>query len=219
MSFIANLTGDGIKVPMGCRPLLVAVMFAWILGAAASARAASDGGGSAFIRDFGAKAISVLQSKELSLTKREEKFRTLLRNGFDIRLIGRFALGRYWRQASSEMKRDYLRLFGEYVVKTYSARLGGYKGESLTVVSETPLGNRKDVLVNTRISRPSGPPIKAAWRVRSGKKGLRIIDVMIEGISMVVTQRDEFAAVVRRHGLDGLIETLRARTSMVDAKR
>ena len=219
MSLMANLTGDGITFPMKRRRFLFAAVAAWTLGASASAHAASHGAASAFIRDFGAKAIAVLQSPELSLTELEMKFRALLRNGFDIRLIGRFALGRYWRQASAEMRRDYLDLFGEYVVKTYSARLGGYKGESLVVVSQRSLGKRKDVMVNTRINRPSGPPIKAAWRVRSGKNGLRIIDVMVEGISMVVTQRDEFASVVRRHGLDGLIETLRARTSMVNAKR
>lgn len=201
------------------RSALFAVVVAWALGASIAPAAASESGASPFIRDLGGKAIAILQSQELTLSEREEKFRTLLRNGFDMPLIGRFALGRYWRQANSEMRQDYMGLFSDYVVKTYSARLGGYKGESLVVVSERPLRNGKDVMVNTRINRPSGPPIKAAWRVRSGKNGLRIIDVMVEGISMVVTQRDEFAAVVRRHGLDGLIEVLRARTSMVSARR
>lgn len=102
MSLMANLTGDGITFPMKRRRFLFAAVAAWTLGASASAHAASHGAASAFIRDFGAKAIAVLQSPELSLTEREMKFRALWRNGFDIRLIGRFALGRYWRQASAD---------------------------------------------------------------------------------------------------------------------
>ncbi len=81
------------------------------------------------------------------------------------------------------------------------------------VVSERPLNNKKDVYVKTRIERPSGPPIKATWRVRNTDGRLRVIDIMIEGISMAVTQRDEFAAVMRRNGIDGLLEVLRARAA------
>ena len=132
-------------------------------------------------------------------------------------MVGRFALGRYWRQASREQKNDYIKLFGQFVVQTYASKLGGYSGEALKILSETPLKNKIDVLVNTRIERPSGPPIKVAWRVRSRDKVRRIIDVMVEGVSMVITQREQFAAVVRQHGLHGLLETLRARTTKTGA--
>ena len=77
---------------------------------------------------------------------------------------------------------------------------------------ERPAG-AKDVVVSTRIERPSGPPITAEWRVRVTDGRLRIIDVSIEGVSMVVTQRSEFASVIQRNGVEGLIEVLRARTT------
>ncbi len=196
------------------RVLLVAL--ALCAGQAHAAAAPRDA--STFVRDLGKEAIRVLSSKGESLAQREAKFQAILYDKFDVRTIGRFALGRYWRQASSEQKNDYLRLFGTYIAQDYSTKVGGYTGETLTIDSETPLKNKIDVLVNTRITRPSGPPIKITWRVRFRANGPRIIDVMVEGISMALTQRQQFSSVVSRYGLQGLLETLRARTTKVRAK-
>jgi phospholipid transport system substrate-binding protein len=107
-------------------------------------------------------------------------------------------------------------VFGEYVLKTYSVRLGRYAGATMTILSERPAG-AKDVVVSTRIVRPSGAPIATEWRVRTTGGRYRVIDIMVEGVSMVVTQRSEFAAVIRRYRLQGLIEVLRAYYAPVDA--
>ena len=135
-------------------------------------------------------------------------------SGFDLAFIGRFVLGKYWRATTPEQQEDYLALFGEYLVQTYSARLGGYSGETMAVVS-TRQASEKDFVVRTQIDRPTGPPVVAEWRVRTTGGGFRIIDVMVEGISMAVTQRSEFASVVQRDGIDGLLVILRARTTKI----
>lgn len=101
-------------------------------------------------------------------------------------------------------------------MRKYSAMLGGYAGEVFTVVSEQPSGD-KDVMVLTRIDRPSGPPIETHWRVRGKDGEQRIIDVLVEGISMAMTQRAEFKSVVKRHGIDGLIQILDAQSSKSSA--
>jgi phospholipid transport system substrate-binding protein len=188
-----------------------------MLSLASGPAAARKGDASDFIKDLGRQAVAVLQTENQSLEAREAAFRKLLNDKFDLRLIGRFSLGRYWRRASAAQRRDYLNLFSEYVLQTYASKLGGYAGEKLTVISERPLSNKKDVYVKTQIMRPSGPPIKATWRVRKEKDGLRIIDILVEGISMAVTQRDQFSAVVRRNGFEGLLEVLRARTDKMPA--
>ena len=72
--------------------------------------------------------------------------------------------------------------------------------------------------MQTRIDRPAGPPIMADWRVRIIDKQYRIIDVSVEGVSMAVTQRSEFNAVIQNSGIEGLMEALRARTTMYQAK-
>jgi phospholipid transport system substrate-binding protein len=212
----AEWSGKRSDDAMTRRFFLSTIVGLWIgLGNFAVA-AVQPGAASELIRRLGEQAIAALGAPGASLEEREARFRSLLSEGFDLAFIGRFVLGRYWRQATPEQRSDYLALFGEYVLQTYSARLGGYAGESMTILSERPAGT-KDVVVSTRIARPSGPPIEAAWRVRATGGRYRIIDIMVEGVSMVVTQRSEFAAVVQRHGLQGLIEVLRARTTKLPA--
>ncbi len=183
---------------------------------ASDAGSATVQGAMQFIHQLGNQAIAALRTPDLSLEQREARFRGLLVAGFDLDLIGRFVIGKYWRLATREQQSDYLALFSEFVVQTYSARLGGYAGETLTVVGARQ-ANDKDVVVRTRIDRPSGPPIVAGWRVRITGERYRIIDVMVEGISMAVTQRSEFAAVIQRNGIEGLLAILRARTTKMPA--
>ena len=207
----------GIPSNFAPRRLIVFALLGAFLALGSGPAVAGMGAPSAFIRDLGVQADSVLQSHGMNLEAREKAFRNLLAAKFDLTLIGRVSLGRYWRRASAVQRRDYLSLFGEYVLQTYASKLGGYAGEKLIVLSETPLTNKIDFYVKSRIQRPSGPPIKATWRVRAGKDGMRIIDILVEGISMAVTQRDQFSAVVRRHGFEGLLEVLRARTDKIPA--
>jgi len=121
---------------------------------------------------------------------------------------------------SSDLSRDqrieYVAVFGAFVVKKYAAMIGGYAGEKLAVRGERTSG-KADVIVVTRIERPSGPAIDAEWRVRKKGERWRIIDISVEGISMAVTQRAEFKSVVQRHGIDGLIEVLSARVNKLGA--
>ena len=202
-------------------PMTTKLFFAivWVvatLTTAPSSSASTGTSASDFIRDLGDKAIEVLRTSESSLEEREARFRTLLKDGFDIQFIGRFVLGKEWRRATPEQRSDYLNLFNEYILRTYSTRFGGYAGESLSIVRERPAGKR-DVLVTTRIDRPGGQPIKADWRVRVIEGQHKIIDIMVQGVSMVLTQRSEFAALMKRGGVNGLIEALRARTDKFPA--
>jgi phospholipid transport system substrate-binding protein len=160
---------------------------------------------------MGDEAISTLRATNVSPVARESRFRALLARNFDVEFIGRFALGQYWRFATPEQQQEYLQAFQEYVIQVYSRRLNDYAGQSLTVTSERPAGER-DVVVDTRIDRPSAPPASVQWRVRAIGGDLRVIDVIVESVSLVVTQRDGFASVVQRQKVAGLIELLRTRT-------
>jgi len=180
-----------------------------LLLAAASPQAIE--GGAAFIKALAGKAIGILQSSGDKIEVREAQFRDLLSNGFDMPFIARFVLGKHWRKATPQQRADYQALFTEFVLQTYSRRMGGYSGEVFTVAGARAAGKR-DVMVRTMIARPGGSAIKADWRVRPKDGQYRIIDIMVEGVSMAVTQRSEFSAVVRRRGMQGLLQTLRART-------
>ena len=164
----------------------------------------------AFIRDLSQKAIAVLRDKDKTEEERESVFRGLLKSGFDMKFIGRFVLGVNWRQATPQQREDYQALFNDYVLKTYSARLGGFTNEDFEITGSQPAGKR-DMMVDSKVLRKDGPPITADWRVRMVDGEPKVIDVVVEGVSMSISQRQEFASVVQSKGMDGLIETLRAR--------
>jgi phospholipid transport system substrate-binding protein len=162
-----------------------------------------------FIQDIGTRAIGVLSDTKLTLVERQAQVRDLLRVGLDLPKIGRFALGRSWQSASEAQRADYIKLFDAYVVNTYSRRLSAYSGESFKVIGSQPIADT-DALVNTQIERPGNQPLNTAWRVREEGGQLKIVDVIVEGVSMVLTQRQEFASVVQNKGLDGLLADLKS---------
>jgi len=170
-----------------------------------------------FVSELGTATLQVLQSTDGSLTDRETKVRDILRNNFALDQIGRFVLGRTWKQATEAQQAEYLALFSEYVLATYAKRLGGYSGETFQIVKAEPVG-KQDAIVFTRIDRPSGPPLNAGWRVRQFGDRLQILDVVVEGVSMVTAQRSEFASVIQSQGLDGLIQMLRLQISKFSAQ-
>jgi phospholipid transport system substrate-binding protein len=187
-----------------------------VLAPAVALAQASPDGAAQFVQSLAQSAISTLSRQGMSLEQREAVFRDLLRQGFDLDFIGRFVAGRYYRDMTPDQQADYQRLFGDFVLATYASRLGGYAGEQFAVVSSRAAG-QQDVLVQSRIERKSGPPIGAEWRVRALGGGYKIIDVMVEGVSMAVTQRAEFDSVLSRGGPESLLAALRARTSKLPA--
>ena len=104
-------------------------------------------------------------------------------------------------------------------MRIYASRLGDYGGETLRVISARAAGN--DTIVTTEVRGPDRPPLKVDWRVRGDAGTYKVVDIIIEGASMVITQRDEFASVIRRSGgnLDGLLARLRASTAPVSGQQ
>lgn len=169
---------------------------------------------SQFITSLGDTAIEVLVDDTLTDAERVESFRGLMVERFDLPLISRYVLGLHWRRASAEQRDEYSVLFEAFLVRIYSSRLGTYGSETLLVKSARQ-GGKKDTIVSTDIGKKGGPLVEVNWRVRNTDHGYKVVDIIIEGISMVITQRDEFASVIRRSGgnLEGLLAKLRETTS------
>ncbi|MBC8159529.1 MAG: ABC transporter substrate-binding protein [Rhodospirillales bacterium] len=166
---------------------------------------------SAFIESLAERAISALTEENVAREDRVERFRELLNDNFAVKTIGRWVLGRYWKRASKEQQTEYLQLFEDLIVTTYVDRFEAYSDEQI-VVSKAEAGSGSDFLVKTTISRPSGGnPVKVSWRVRARDETFKIVDVVVEGVSMGQTQRSEFASVIRRNGgtVEGLLSKLR----------
>ncbi|MDP6707893.1 MAG: ABC transporter substrate-binding protein [Alphaproteobacteria bacterium] len=192
-----------------CLTLLAGAAVPW-QSVAAAVSAAEVEAASRFMDDLAKQAIELLRRTRDDADSRQAAFRQLLSTGFDVPFIGRFALGRHWRGATTAQRQRYLALFTEFLIQTYTRRLSDYSSERFQITGARAAGKR-DVIVQTRIERPDSASIRADWRVRGGAGGHRVIDVSVEGISMAVTQRTEFASVVRSHGMDGLLQALESR--------
>lgn len=167
-----------------------------------------------FIDSMARQAIALAQHTRSS-TLVQPELRQLVDQRFDLPLIGRFALGRHWNTATPEQRQEYLRLFEETIVRTYSRRFEGYAGQTLVVLGARSAGSQGDTLVQTELSQASGLPIAVDWRVRESSGAYRVIDVQVSGISMAVTQRDEFNSIIVQRGgeIEGLLRVLRQRVS------
>jgi phospholipid transport system substrate-binding protein len=173
---------------------------------------AADDPAQAFIQGLGDRAIGVLKDKaDSSFAEREAAFREVMVAGFDIPTVSRFVLGRHWKTASEQQRADYKAIFVDFIVRVYASRFDSYGGEQFTVRSVID-DESGDKIVRGQIVRPSGgDPIDVDFRVRSRDGSYKVIDVGVEGISMLHTHRVEFGSVVNRKGIDGLLSDLRAR--------
>lgn len=195
------------------RQVLLAIAFA--SGIVLSGRIASADAGvspTEFIAGLGERAVSALTAPELTREERETRFRELLETHFDVPAIGKFVLGRYWRAATEEEKQEFLVLFEEFLVQGYARRFAEYSGERFEVrnVRQEAGGH---TLVQSTVIRPSAENVRVDWRVLGVDESFRIVDVIVEGLSMAATQRDEFASVIQSKGgkVAGLLDVLRAK--------
>ena len=193
------------------RSLLIAVlvMLAGAFAPVIPAAAAADP--TALINNLGSRALQVL-GKDSTQPERVARFRQLLREDFDVPGIARFVLGRYWNTATEEQRADFVKLFEEYIAIAYSTRLAEYTGETFKVTGSRPDG--ESAIVSSQIIRPAGAaPVKVDWRLTGRDGNYKISDVSVDGISMAVTQRSEFASVIQHNGgqVQGLITMLRER--------
>ena len=174
--------------------------------------AANDPG--SYVMEITETAINTLTNKSVDQNKKEAQFGKLFDKNFDVPSISRFVLGKYWKQASLDQKKKFIKAFRNYVVKTYSSRFNEYSGEKLKLIDFENESNPKIFLVHTILERQDAPVIKVDWRIGKKKDRFVILDIIIEGISLAITQRSEFVSVIDQNegNIDQLISLLKEKT-------
>lgn len=166
-----------------------------------------------FIETLGRTAIRELAEDGITQTERERRFRALLTANFDLQRIARFVLGRYARRASREDLRRFASTYEDFMVLTYTRLFVSYAGESFRVTRDLSTPDSRYVIVKSEINLPGdGETIKLDWQILT-EGGNAVVDLRVEGVSMAITQRDEFAAVLRKNdsSVPALVEALRRR--------
>ena len=174
---------------------LVAILFFSQLSSQ-SVLADTPAGAQSFIEDLGRRAINSLTKPGVSQEQLESSFEKLLNEGFDVPGIAKFVMGRYWAQMSSEQKEKFIPLFKARLKKSYANRFQAYRG--VVFVVKDARQESGHVIVSSTIQKPGEALTPVEWRVEGGK----IHDVKVEGVSMSITIRDEYNALVQSNNRD-----------------
>ena len=188
-------------------------------GSVAQDTAVDDPRGSIeFIENLANETIAVWSDSRLNEEERYAAFRNVFEQGTDIDLIARGMLGRHIRTATADQRRDYMAAMRDYVIAEFDRRMTQIGFEKLAVTGTRPASGRSGHLfVRTEVLRESGAPILADWRVRKKDGIFQIVNLEFEGINLMITNRDVFAAKVKEVGLDGLIEWLKEQSTPTSA--
>ena len=142
--------------------------------------------------------------KQKALKLAEEKVLPYI----DFEEATRLAVGRTWAQASPEQKKRLVSEFRNMLVRTYSNAIESYQGQTLKVLPSRGKQDPQDTTVRTQFIRAGGQPLPIDFQMRKTEKGWKVFDIAVEGVSLVLTYRSEFDAVVKQEGIDGLIKRL-----------
>jgi len=155
--------------------------------------------GSAFVQQTGDRLVAIVNGPQTAPQKRQA-ITQILEGSVDVDGIARFCLGRFWSKASADQQKRFVSAFHEVLVTNISSKLGEYRGVRLTVQR----GRQQDdeAIITTVVERPNNPPTTVDWVVEQPVAAPKIIDVVAEGTSLRLTQRQDYASYLTRNNND-----------------
>lgn len=162
----------------------------------------------AFVKQTGDRLVGVVNGPGSGQQKRDQMAR-ILDDAVDVDGIAKFCLGRFWRQATPQQQAQYVKLFHEVLVTNITSKLGEYQGVGFTMGRSRPQGD--DEVVSTTVTRPNNAPTAVDWVIATMGGKPKIIDVIAEGTSLRLTQRQDYASYLmhNNNNLDALIGAMR----------
>ena len=166
-------------------------------------------GSKVFVEKLGKQVVEKVSNTEITELERYNNFKKLYLSSFDNYYISRFVLGRYWKTIDKGIQKKFVDSFNNYIVATYAPKFKGWEGTFKAVES---LFENNYYNVKMDILNKDGPTLKMMWKMYLNKnKEFKILDVNIDGVSMLVTQRAEFMSVIKNNpdGVVGLIKAMK----------
>jgi phospholipid transport system substrate-binding protein len=177
-----------------------------------SARAQGADKASAFVKSTGDRLVAIVNGPGSAQTKRAAMTQ-ILNADVDVDGIGKFCLGRFWRQATPEQQQQYLALFHEVLVTNITSKLGEYQGVTFTMGRSKPQDD--EAVVSTTVVRPNNPPTAVDWVIADPSSNPKIVDVVAEGTSLRLTQRQDYASYLNHNNnnVNALIAAMKNQVS------
>lgn len=190
-------------------------LFAAVFAAAAllsgTVRAEVDAqGAQKFVEKVTSDGIEQIINANVSQAEKDKSFEKLFNSALDLDFIGKFVLGRNWRTATPAQRKAFIQVYRELNVKTWSKRFDEFKGKAFVFTGTTPSSSAGQVYVDSTVNMGEGEPAKVKWRVRQEGKSFKIVDIVIENVSLAITARNEYSGFIKNNpgGVDALIKDL-----------
>jgi phospholipid transport system substrate-binding protein len=178
-----------------------------VMSGASYAKSTDDA--KAYVNNVATQALSIIKT-DTGKDAKKKKLEKLFAESVNLSWIGKFVMGRYWRQATDDQKKRYTQEYERFILHHYTSRFTEYTSGSFTITDAKDDGNN-EYTVNMSLkddTKKNEPPVLVDYRVRKEGSGFKIFDVIVEGVSMITTQRSEFASVLAKHDIEHLITQL-----------
>lgn len=159
-----------------------------------------------YIIRLGGQVVDIVSVSD-GEAERKAALRQMFREHVAIDTVARVLLGRNRRRLDENQADAYFHVIPGYISNLYASQLAALEGDNVIVEGSRPLGGT-DTLVSAVFVMPGGPPLNAKFRVRCVDGTQKLLDAQVQGISLVITKRDEFASYLRTNTIEELIEIL-----------
>lgn len=189
---------------------LFAVMILWAGNAQSEVDAAKA---ETFIKNVTAEGIEDIINANVPQVEKDKRFAKLFNEALDLDFIGQFVLGRNWRTATAEQRKEFIKVYRQLNVSTWSKRFDEFKGKRFIFKGTAPSNSAGQVFVNSVVPMDQGEPAKVVWRVREKGGQYKVVDIIIENVSLAITARNEYTAFIKNNkgGVDALIANLKSK--------
>ena len=168
-----------------------------------------------FVKTMTTEGIEQIINANVPLAQKDARFEKLFNQYLDLDFIGRFVLGRYWNTASEQERKEFIDVYRQMNVKTWSKRFDEFKGKRFVFNGTSPSNSKNQIFVNTTVPMKEGAPAKVIWRVKESNGQLKVVDIIIENVSLAITARNEYTAYIKnaKNGVADLIADLRKKSN------
>ena len=173
-----------------------------------------------FIKKTTSEGVEQIINADVSQQEKDKRFYNLLNGALDMDFIGQFVLGRNWRTATPAQRKEFINVYRDLNIATWSKRFNEFKGKNFVFKGTSPSNSKGQVFVNTVVPMDQGEPAKVLWRIREKNGQYKIVDIIIEGVSLAQASRSEYTAFIKNNsgGLDTLIKDLNVKLKQQQSK-
>ncbi len=165
-----------------------------------------------FVTEVAQKIISIVTSQSTSKAQKKSSIKTLINHNFDVQWMSKFVLGRSYKALSSSDQQEYTKLYLNYLVGNYFPILIKYDNDQFHVKHANKV-SKSSYDVDTVIDRVGKPAVSIKYHIKEFDSSFKAVDMVVEGISTIISQRSEFDSIIQNDGIHGFMKKMKEKYS------